>query len=575
MRFACEQCQTKYSIPDDRVRGKILKIRCKNCGCLISVSEGGVRTARSAEPSGIAAMSGLADGPGEGGDSTMIGGMADFFGKGFPPPDTAEDWHLSIDGNQNGPMPLSDLTQRIAEQAGSSAELYIWRDGFDGWKAVDAVPEVQAAVEKARGATAKPSPVVEAKGAAAPVAKAPFGAAAKAALPALEADNGGDATQIGSLNLPLDLGKTDDKVDDDVQDLSMMSLDADAFEALIEKPAKSAVPPKAPPPFKSPPPRKPAAPPPKPAGPPPKPAGPPPKPASGGMPPAAKAGPLFKTLPHPGLRPAEPEPAPSASAPASTPAPVIAPLLTAPQAESVPNLASLMPSAPASAQDSAPLSPPSSPPSSPPPSNPPASFPPPEPAGLSANPFEGLNGGGLDAGTSSADSPPGSRSMLPKVLIIGVVLALVGGGGYFFLTRPGNPLGPKIEKPDAAVDAGTTADAGPPDAGTKAGGNKPDEKKSELEGLDEATFKDLLESGEKALKKCYTKALKKDSALGGTKLKVEVEVTGKGKASEVIVEGDGEKLGKCLEKAVKKWKFKKGEDKKPYKVRFPLTVDKG
>ena len=49
MRFACEQCQTKYTIPDERVRGKILKIRCKNCNCQITISEGGVRTARPVE----------------------------------------------------------------------------------------------------------------------------------------------------------------------------------------------------------------------------------------------------------------------------------------------------------------------------------------------------------------------------------------------------------------------------------------------------------------------------------------------------------------------------------------------
>lgn len=557
MRFACEQCQTKYSIPDDRVRGKILKIRCKNCGCLISVSEGGVRTARADSPSIGGSMSGLAaEAPAEGGDSTMIGGMADFFGKGFPTAD-ADDWHLSIDGNQNGPMPLADLTQRILEQAGSSAELYIWRDGFDGWKAVDAVPEVQAAVEKARGAPSKPA-AADAK---------PAAAAAKAPLAALEGDHGGDATQIGSLNLPLDLGKTDDKADEDVQDLSMMSLDADAFEALIEKkPAKSAAPPppKAPPPFKSPPP-KPGGPPPKPAAPPPKPAAPPHKPTPAAAPPTAKPAPLFKTLPHPGLRPPEPDPVPAAQAP------VAAPLAPVAQAESVPNLAALMPAS---------TSPPSNPQlSSAPPNNPqssglPSGFPPAEPAGFSANQ---LGASGLEDGQSS-DSSQQSKSMLPKLLIIGLVLAVVGGGGYFFLTRPGNPLGPKIEKPTVVVDAGTPPDAAPPDAGTKAGGKsgKPDDKKgkSELEGIDEETFKGLLESGIKALTKCYTKALKKDSAIGGTKLKVEVEVTAKGKASEINVDGDGDKLGKCVEKAIKKWKFSKGPDKKPYKVRFPLTVDK-
>ena len=120
MRFACEQCQTKYSIPDERVRGKILKIRCKTCGCLISVSEGGVRTARPVEAE---AGPGLASGESEGGDSTMIGGMADFFGKLAPPTTEGDDWHLSIDGNQNGPMPLNDLAQRVIDEAGTSSEL--------------------------------------------------------------------------------------------------------------------------------------------------------------------------------------------------------------------------------------------------------------------------------------------------------------------------------------------------------------------------------------------------------------------------------------------------------------------
>ena len=40
MKFLCDRCKTRYSIGDDRVRGKILKIRCKNCGNVITVREG-------------------------------------------------------------------------------------------------------------------------------------------------------------------------------------------------------------------------------------------------------------------------------------------------------------------------------------------------------------------------------------------------------------------------------------------------------------------------------------------------------------------------------------------------------
>ena len=39
MKFVCEQCLSKYSIADEKVRGKILKIRCVKCGNLIEVRD--------------------------------------------------------------------------------------------------------------------------------------------------------------------------------------------------------------------------------------------------------------------------------------------------------------------------------------------------------------------------------------------------------------------------------------------------------------------------------------------------------------------------------------------------------
>jgi predicted Zn finger-like uncharacterized protein len=40
VKFLCDRCKTRYSIGDERVRGKILKIRCKNCANVITVREG-------------------------------------------------------------------------------------------------------------------------------------------------------------------------------------------------------------------------------------------------------------------------------------------------------------------------------------------------------------------------------------------------------------------------------------------------------------------------------------------------------------------------------------------------------
>ena len=39
MKFSCERCQTRYSIGDEKVKGKVLKIRCKTCGNIIVVRE--------------------------------------------------------------------------------------------------------------------------------------------------------------------------------------------------------------------------------------------------------------------------------------------------------------------------------------------------------------------------------------------------------------------------------------------------------------------------------------------------------------------------------------------------------
>lgn len=41
MRFFCDRCKTRYTIDDAKVRGKVLKIRCKNCGNVMTVSDSG------------------------------------------------------------------------------------------------------------------------------------------------------------------------------------------------------------------------------------------------------------------------------------------------------------------------------------------------------------------------------------------------------------------------------------------------------------------------------------------------------------------------------------------------------
>src|SRR2546423_2348267 len=48
MKIVCDNCATKYSIADEKVRGKVFKIRCKKCSHIIVVRGG---EGAAAEPS--------------------------------------------------------------------------------------------------------------------------------------------------------------------------------------------------------------------------------------------------------------------------------------------------------------------------------------------------------------------------------------------------------------------------------------------------------------------------------------------------------------------------------------------
>ena len=55
MKIVCDACQAKYSISDDKVQGKVFKIRCKKCSNIIVVRGG----AGAAEPAAAPAAASI------------------------------------------------------------------------------------------------------------------------------------------------------------------------------------------------------------------------------------------------------------------------------------------------------------------------------------------------------------------------------------------------------------------------------------------------------------------------------------------------------------------------------------
>lgn len=97
MKFDCDRCGTRYNIADEKVRRKVLKIRCRVCENIITV--------RGAD---------LVD--------------------QAPPPGDAE-WYAAPGGEELGPMPLIRL-EGLVEQGEVAAETLVWREGFDDWRPV-------------------------------------------------------------------------------------------------------------------------------------------------------------------------------------------------------------------------------------------------------------------------------------------------------------------------------------------------------------------------------------------------------------------------------------------------------
>jgi predicted Zn finger-like uncharacterized protein len=115
MKIVCDNCGAKYSIADEKVAGKVFKIRCKKCTHVIVV-----RGDQSAAADDAATSAGFD----YGGDAV---------------------WHVVVEGDQQGPFSPQQLGEMMT--AGQiDWEAYVWKEGFDGWKPARDIPELVTAI---------------------------------------------------------------------------------------------------------------------------------------------------------------------------------------------------------------------------------------------------------------------------------------------------------------------------------------------------------------------------------------------------------------------------------------------
>jgi predicted Zn finger-like uncharacterized protein len=126
MKIVCDACSAKYSIADDKVKGKVFKIRCKKCSNIIVVRGNAGGAEEPAAPVYDQKETRVYDYQGY--DESAAGASA------------VEDavWHLVIDQEQVGPLAAAEIQRRYA--AGEiDGDTYIWREGFADWQPLNAV----------------------------------------------------------------------------------------------------------------------------------------------------------------------------------------------------------------------------------------------------------------------------------------------------------------------------------------------------------------------------------------------------------------------------------------------------
>lgn len=129
MKIVCDSCSAKYSIADEKVAGRVFKIRCKKCGAAIVVRGDQIDVGGGASETEEA--------------STRV---VDYGGDAV--------WHIVVDGEQQGPFAPAQLGEMLS--AGTIGwDAFVWREGFDDWKPAQDIEDlVQAIMGGGQGADA-------------------------------------------------------------------------------------------------------------------------------------------------------------------------------------------------------------------------------------------------------------------------------------------------------------------------------------------------------------------------------------------------------------------------------------
>ncbi len=146
MRVGCEHCGAAYSVADEKVAGRRLKLRCKKCGEPIVV-DGAVLASAAAPPDEPDAVEAPAAREPVRAPQPIVASE----------PDAA--WHVAVGDASQGPYTLDELAGYRADGT-IGADTLVYRQGWSDWRLAAQVPELEhAAAPRRSAAPPRPAPV--------------------------------------------------------------------------------------------------------------------------------------------------------------------------------------------------------------------------------------------------------------------------------------------------------------------------------------------------------------------------------------------------------------------------------
>src|SRR5262249_37549770 len=128
LNFTCDHCERTYSIPDERVRGRTVQVRCRNCQNILVLTgppaderppEELTRAVSIAELAKLKKQSRAAAENDWDPEET----------RAAPAPDPIGLWFVLIRGAQQGPLTVPELTEAIRKRD-VQGKSYVWRQGL-------------------------------------------------------------------------------------------------------------------------------------------------------------------------------------------------------------------------------------------------------------------------------------------------------------------------------------------------------------------------------------------------------------------------------------------------------------